>query len=170
MKLGPSLSSCQPLIVRGLCFLSLRFGWYSNFDYKRHIATNDDVLILGVHTALANKHDIQGLKSLMDMEKVLKSVSEPEDEFTVVMGDKGYKSKKDDQLLEDIGRMFLIKKWGGGFKQLTKKQKGIARLVRSVGDWNRPWWFASHFWFSGRQNEGRRESSSSAYFLILAYT
>ena len=44
------------------------------FGYKRHIATNDDGLILWVHTTPANEHDNQGLGDLM--EKV------PEDERT----------------------------------------------------------------------------------------
>ncbi len=52
------------------------------FGYKRHIATNDDGLILGVHTTPANEHDSQGLGDLM--EKV------PVDERKEVMGVKGY--------------------------------------------------------------------------------
>ena len=74
------------------------------FGYKRHITTNDDGLILGVHTIPANEHDSQGLGDLM--EKV------PEDERTEVMGDKGYKSKKNDRLLEEMGSKSLIMEKG----------------------------------------------------------
>jgi len=85
------------------------------FGYKRHIATNDDGLILGVHTTPANEHDSQGLGDLM--EKV------PEDERTEVMGDKGYKSNKNDQLLEEMGSKSLIMEKGYRHKPLTKEQK-----------------------------------------------
>ncbi len=52
-------------------------------------------MILGVHTTPTNEQDSQGLGDLM--EKV------PGDERTEVMGDKGYKSKKNDRLLEEMG-------------------------------------------------------------------
>jgi len=72
-------------------------------------------LILGVHTTPANEHDSQGLGDLM--EKV------PVDERKEVMGVKGYKSKKNDQLLEEMGSKSLIMEKGYRHKPLTKEQK-----------------------------------------------
>ena len=85
------------------------------YGYKRHIATTEKGLILGVHTVAANEHDSQGLQPLMDGLSV--------EERKRVLADKGYKSKENDQLLEAMGSESLVMEKGYRNKPLTKPQK-----------------------------------------------
>jgi len=67
----------------------------SVYDYKKHIATDENGMILGVHTTTANEHDSKGLKPLID--------KTPKSQRKQVMADKGCKNKANEQILKDKG-------------------------------------------------------------------
>ncbi|MCY4298020.1 MAG: IS5 family transposase [Flavobacteriaceae bacterium] len=85
------------------------------YGYKRHIATTEKGLILGVHTVTANEHDRQGLQPLMEGLSV--------EERQRVLADKGYQSKENDQFLEAMGSESLVMEKGDRHKPFTKPQK-----------------------------------------------
>ena len=91
------------------------------YGYKRHIATTEKGLILGVHTVAANEHDSQGLEPLMESLSV--------EERKRVLADKGYKSKENDELLEAMGSESLIMGKGYRNKPLTKSQKERNKVI-----------------------------------------
>ena len=110
----------------------------SYFGYKRHIGTDENGIVLGVHTSPANEHDSRGLGPLI--EKI-----DPEDRPKVA-ADKGYKSKANDQLLEENGSKSELMHKAYRNKPLTQKQKaqnknisktrwGVERTFGSMKRW-----------------------------------
>ncbi len=71
--------------------------------------------MLGVHSVAVHEHDRQGLQPLMEGLSV--------EERKRVLADKGYKSKENDQLLEDMGRESLVMQKGDRNEPLTKPPK-----------------------------------------------
>ena len=67
-------------------------GKKSTYGYKKHIGTDENGMILGVHTVTANEHDSKGMGKIID--KI------PKSQRKEVMADKGYKSKANDQMLK----------------------------------------------------------------------
>lgn len=64
-----------------------------HYGYKKHIAVDEDGLVLTVHTTTANEHDSKGLKKIVEKipkEKMKKGI----------YADKGFKVPENDQLLE----------------------------------------------------------------------
>jgi len=113
----------------------------SVYGYKKHIATDENGMILGVHTTTANEHDSKGLKPLID--KI------PKSQRKQVMADKGYKSKANDQMLKDKGSKSRIMHKGYRNTPLTnwqiKYNKAISKtrwvVERTFGSLKR--WFGS---------------------------
>ena len=86
----------------------------SVYGYKKHIATDDNGMILGVHTTTANEHDSKGLEPLMG--KI------PKSQRKQVMADKGYKSKANDKMLKEKGSKSRIMHNGYRNRPLTDWQ------------------------------------------------
>lgn len=63
-----------------------------HYGYKKHTATNEEGLILGIVTTSANESDIKHLEDVLDLIEIK--------EGTPVMADKGYKSADNDLVLE----------------------------------------------------------------------
>lgn len=111
------------------------------YGYKKHIATDTNGMILGVHTTTANEHDSKGLQPLID--KI------PRSQRKQVMADKGYKSKANDQMLINRGSKSRIMHKGYRNRPLTHWQirynKAISKtrwvVERTFGSLKR--WFGS---------------------------
>lgn len=116
-------------------------GGKSVYGYKKHMATDQNGMVLGVHTTPANQHDSKGLEPL------IKKV--PKSQRREVMADKGYKSKGNDKILQDNGSKSRIMHKGYRNRPLTKWQikynKAISKtrwvVERTFGSLKR--WFGS---------------------------
>lgn len=119
----------------------LKKGGKTIYGYKKHIATDANGMILGVHTTTANEHDSKGLGSL------IKKV--PKSQRKQVMADKGYKSKANDEILKKNGSKSRIMHKAYRNKPLSewakKYNKAISRtrwvVERTFGSLKR--WFGS---------------------------
>ena len=78
-------------------------------------------MILAVHTTTANEHDSKGLKSLI--KKIPKSYRKD------VMADKGYKSKANDEMLNDHGSKSRLMHKAYRNKPLTHWQKKYNKAI-----------------------------------------
>jgi IS5 family transposase len=112
------------------------------YGYKKHITTDDEGLVLAVHTTTANEHDSKGLKAVVkktpkkNMEKGL-------------FGDKGYKVPANDQLLKDnkiknrlqhkAKRNTPLTSWEKHFNKLISKSR--YKVERTFGGMSR--WFGA---------------------------
>lgn len=121
------------------------------FGYKKHHATDDNGIILAVHTTTANEHDSKGLKSLL---KKVKRKYKKKGVFT----DKGYKVPNNDSYLkqEKIKNRIQYKAYRN--RPLTKWQlrfnKAIAEtrwvVERTFGGLKR-WFDSGTTRFKGKQ-------------------
>lgn len=119
----------------------LKKGGRNTYGYKKHIATDDNGLVLGVHSTTANEHDSKGL------EAVIKKV--PIDQRKQVMADKGYASKANEQMLQSNGSKSRIMHKGYRNRPLTKWQIRYNKMIsktrwvveRTFGSMKR--WFGS---------------------------
>lgn len=96
-------------------------GGKSKYGYKKQIATDSSGMVLGVYTTPANEHDSKGLQPLM--KKLTKT------ERKEVYGDKGYKSKANDEMLKKMGSKSRIMHKGYRNKPLTKWQKRYNKAI-----------------------------------------
>ncbi|SNZ01219.1 IS5 family transposase [Flagellimonas pacifica] len=116
-------------------------GGKSVYGYKKHMATDDNGMVLGVHTVPANEHDSKGLEPL------IKKI--PRTQRKEVMADKGYKSRANDEMLRENGSRSRIMHKGYRNTPLTKWQtrynKAISKtrwvVERTFGSLKR--WFGS---------------------------
>ena len=117
----------------------LKKGKKTYFGYKQHVATNNDGLILGVHTVSANEYEGKGLEPLLD--KVQK-----EHDIKEVSSDKGYSSLSNREMLSKRGLKDRIQKkatkskplnyWEKSFnKQISKYRYKIERTFGSCKKW-----------------------------------
>lgn len=108
------------------------------YGYKKHIATNEDGLILNVETTPANVNDTKKFKELIKELKLSKG--------TRVMADKGYASKENREFLKDKGlksgiqykatKSKALAKWELRFNKLiSKKRYSIERTFGSIVKW-----------------------------------
>lgn len=93
-----------------------------HFGYKKHIATEEQGLVLTVHTTTANEHDSKGLKQLIEN-------TEPQKMKKGMLADKGYKVPANDQLLAKNGIKNRIQHKAYRNRQLTKWQTIFNKLV-----------------------------------------
>ena len=121
----------------------LKKGGKAVYGYKKHIATDEQGMILGVNTTPANEHDSRGLGDLID--KI------PRSQRKEVMADKGYKSRANDRMLRDKGSKSRIMHKGYRNKPMSKWQKKYNKAIsktrwvveRTFGSLKR--WFGSGF-------------------------
>ncbi|MEM6718568.1 MAG: IS5 family transposase [Bacteroidota bacterium] len=113
-------------------------GGKSVFGYKKHIGTDNNGMVLGVHTTAANEHDSKGLEPLVD--KILPRQRKQ------VMADKGFKSKANDQMLKEKGsksrimhkgyRNTPLTHWQVKYnKAISKKRWVVERTFGSIKRW-----------------------------------
>ncbi len=91
------------------------------YGYKKYVVTTDEGLVLGVHTTAANVHEISNL------EEVLAKASLPKG--CKIKADKGYKSKKNDDLLMTKGFKNHIMKKALKSKALTEMEIKLNKIV-----------------------------------------
>ncbi|CAG0911121.1 unnamed protein product, partial [Cyprideis torosa] len=111
------------------------------YGYKKHIATDDNGMVLGVHTTAANEHDSKGLEPLIK--------KTPKKYRKQVMADKGYKSKANDEVLKANGSKSRIMHKAYRNKPLSQWQKLYNKTIsksrwvveRTFGSLKR--WFGS---------------------------
>lgn len=108
------------------------------YGYKKHVATNEDGLILNVETTPANVNDTKKFKELVE------ELNLPQG--TRVMADKGYASKENREFLKEKGlksgiqykavRSKTLGKWELRFNKLiSKKRYSIERTFGSIVKW-----------------------------------
>jgi IS5 family transposase len=112
------------------------------YGYKRHISTEDEGLVLAVHTTTANEHDSKGLK------KIVKKTPK-RNMKKGILGDKGFKVPDNDKLLKDEGiknriqhkayRNRPLTEWEVYFNKLISKQR--YKVERTFGGMKR--WFGA---------------------------
>jgi transposase, IS5 family len=98
------------------------------YGYKKHIATEEDGLVLSVITTAANEHDSLSMEGLLT-----KASIEPKSR---VLADKAYKSAKHDELLKEMKLKNGIHYKAVRGKKLTKREllfnKAISRSRYTV--------------------------------------
>jgi IS5 family transposase len=112
-----------------------------HYGYKKHIAVDQEGLVLSVHTTTANEHDSKGLKHLVEK-------TDPPKMKKGLLADKGYKVPDNDKLLIDkkiknriqnkAYRNRPLTKWQITFNKLVSKQRykverTFAGMVRWFG-------------------------------------
>ena len=95
-----------------------------NFGFKIHAGVNKDGYLLGGVITSANKSDIKELGNILKDIKLEKGLP--------VMGDKGYKSKENDEILESQNYINLLmhKKIKG--KEFSEESKEFNRKISKV--------------------------------------
>lgn len=91
------------------------------FGYKKHFVTDNNGIVLGVHTTAANVNEISNLEEVLDKCNLTAG--------TKVKADKGYKSKKNDELLKSKGYVNHIMFKATREKKLTYNQLKFNKLV-----------------------------------------
>lgn len=92
------------------------------YGYKKHISTDEEGLVLAVHTTTANEHDSKGLKKLVK-KTPKKSMKKG------LLADKGYKVPDNDKLLKDEKIKNRIHHKAYRNKPLTKWEKYFNKLI-----------------------------------------
>lgn len=113
----------------------------STFGYKKHMAVDDNGIILTVFSTTANEHDSKGLEAVVT--KLGKGLSNR------VKADKGYTSKKNKEVLKKEGFKSGLMYKAQRNKPLTPRQQQFNRIVsktrwvveRTFGSLKR--WFGS---------------------------
>lgn len=91
------------------------------YGYKKHIATEQEGLVLSVLTTGANEHDSLSMEGLLDKAGISSG--------SRVFADKAYKSEKHDQLLKEQGLKNGIHLKGVRGQSLSARQKSFNRAV-----------------------------------------
>ena len=91
------------------------------YGYKQHTATDEHGLILGVVTTSANESDIKHLRDVLEQVNPKSG--------TWVKADKGYKSKENDEVLQEMKlKNHILKKAVKG-KELTNNELKFNKLI-----------------------------------------
>jgi IS5 family transposase len=103
----------------------IRKGKKLRYGYKKHIVTDIEGMILGVHTTPANVNEIANL------EDVLKCIDDlPKN--APIHGDKGYQSEKNTSLLKELNLKNRILKKAKKNKALTERELKFNKLVGKI--------------------------------------
>lgn len=94
-----------------------------HYGFKKHHVTDNEGLVLGVHTTTASLNEISNL------EDVLESVNIALPEYIPLKADKGYQSKKNSQILKKRKLKNHILKKAYKNKPLTNWEKKFNKLV-----------------------------------------
>jgi IS5 family transposase len=96
-----------------------------HYGYKAHVAADvEDGFILGGHVTPANVSDINQLEKTLEVSKVPKG--------SCVIGDKGYSSEKNRDMLAEKGHGDLLMNKAVKNKPLTGLQKIVNRMISKV--------------------------------------
>ena len=99
----------------------LKKGKQSYYGYKKHVATNDDGMILGLETTTANESDTKHFIPLLKKIKIKKG--------TRVKTDKGYSSKSNKEYLKENKLKSGIQYKAVRGKELTGREKQFNKIV-----------------------------------------
>ena len=99
----------------------LKKGNQSYYGYKKHVATNDDGMILGLETTTANESDTKHFIPLLKKIKIKKG--------TRVKTDKGYSSKSNKEYLKENKLKSGIQYKAVRGKELTAREKQFNKIV-----------------------------------------
>ena len=99
----------------------LKKGNKSYYGYKKHVATNDDGLVLAVQTTPANESDTGQLKTLLKELRIKKG--------TRVKADKGYTSASNKEFLKSLGLKNGIQYKAVRGKALTTREKSFNKAI-----------------------------------------
>ena len=99
----------------------LKKGGKYRFGFKKHYVTDNEGLVLGVLTTTASKNEISNLEEVLDKADLPKGIP--------LKADKGYQSKKNEDLLKDKKLKNHILKKAKKNKPLTKWEKKFNKLV-----------------------------------------
>lgn len=94
-----------------------------HFGYKKHHVTDDQGLVLGVHTTTASKNEIANLDAVLDTV----NIELPKD--IPLKGDKGYQSKKNAEILKARNLKNHLLKKAVKNKPLTFWEKKFNKLI-----------------------------------------
>jgi len=92
-----------------------------HYGYKKHHVTDEEGLVLGVVTTTASTNEIANLEDVLDSADLPKGIP--------LKADKGYQSKKNEELLKKKGLKNHILKKAKKNKPLTKWEKIFNKLV-----------------------------------------
>lgn len=92
-----------------------------HYGYKKHHVTDEEGLVLGVLTTTASTNEIANLEEVIDSADLPKGIP--------LKADKGYQSKKNEELLKKKGLKNHILKKAKKNKPLTKWEKIFNKLV-----------------------------------------
>jgi IS5 family transposase len=99
----------------------LKKGKKSYYGYKKHTATNDDGMVLGIETTPANESDTKHFIPLLTKLKIKKG--------TRVKTDKGYSSKSNKEFLKENKLKNGIQYKGVRGKEITAREKQFNKMV-----------------------------------------
>jgi len=99
----------------------LKKGGKFRFGFKKHYVTDNEGLVIGVHTTTASKNEISNLEEVLDSANLPKGIP--------LKADKGYQSKKNEDLLKSKKLKNHILKKAKKNKPLTKWEKRFNKLV-----------------------------------------
>lgn len=91
------------------------------FGYKKHTVTDAQGLVLGIVTTAANVNEISNLEDVLDTCELA--------ERTWVKADKGYKSKKNDTILQQKRLRNHIMNKAGKNRKLTEREIQVNKIV-----------------------------------------
>jgi len=94
-----------------------------HFGYKKHHVTDNEGLVLGVHTTTASTNEIANL------EEVLKTVNVSLPKDIPLKADKGYRSKKNAEVLKQLNIKNHILKKAYKNKPLTNWEKKFNKII-----------------------------------------
>ncbi len=92
-----------------------------HFGYKKHYLTDEEGLVLGVHTTTASKNEVSNLEEVLDTADLPEGIP--------LKADKGYQSKKNEELLKKKKLKNHILKKAKKNKPLTKWEKRFNKLI-----------------------------------------
>jgi IS5 family transposase len=99
----------------------LKKGGKYRFGFKKHYVTDNEGLVIGVHTTTASKNEISNLEEVLDSADLPKGIP--------LKADKGYQSKKNEDLLKSRELKNHILKKAKKNKPLTKWEKRFNKIV-----------------------------------------
>ena len=103
----------------------LKKGNKLHFGYKKHMMTDREGIVTGVHTTPANEHDSKGLEPLIKKHNK-KNISDQ------LMADKGYQVPDNEELLKEMGIKNRIQHKAYRNRPLTDWQKRFNKLISQL--------------------------------------
>lgn len=102
----------------------IKKGGKLRYGYKKHHVTDENGLVLGVLTTSANVNEISNLEEVLDTVELAKG--------SILYGDKGYQSSKNEELLQGKKIKNTILKKAKKNKPLSETEKKFNKLCGKV--------------------------------------